>query len=83
MWHSLIGYGEDETNEVEVEKRLKDNSLFARRVLATDEGLFFGEAKELLLAVAKRLAEQRLDAPRPDRALFLLAVNVKSVFDFI
>jgi hypothetical protein len=35
-WHSIIGYGEEQTDEAAVEKLLKENSLIARRVLATD-----------------------------------------------
>jgi len=68
LWHSLIGYGDSETDEAEVEKVLKANSLVIRRVIATDESFFFGPAKELLLAVAKRLAAGPAGGASPRRS---------------
>ena len=56
-WHGMIGTGDHELDESLVEQKLKENQQFLRRVVATTaDGIFFGPAKELLLAVAKRLA---------------------------
>ena len=60
-WHECIGYGDGARDESKVEQQLKANPLFASRVLATDERFFFGTAKELLLQVARRLADAPAD----------------------
>ena len=55
-WHSLSGFDpEQQTDEGNVEKLLKAQPLMLQRVLVTDESFFFGPAKVLLLAVAKRI----------------------------
>lgn len=59
-WHGLIGTGDHELDGSLVEKKLKENPQFLRRVVATmgdgDDSIFFGPAKVLLSAVAKRLS---------------------------
>ena len=55
QWHHLCGFGEMELVEQHVETVLLENATFLQRVLASNDELFFGPAKELLLAVSKRL----------------------------
>ena len=68
-WHGLIGTGDHELDGSLVEKKLKENPQFLRRVVATmgdgDDSIFFGPAKVLLSAVAKRLSSGYRGYPRP------------------
>ena len=46
-WHTLSGYGDEQLDEEHVERILKANLDFVKRVLVSNEDLFFGPAKEL------------------------------------
>ena len=55
-WHSIIGYGKQLHDPTSVETLLRGNPFFLERVFISDDRLFFGPARELLLTEAKRMA---------------------------
>ena len=55
-WHSISGYGKQLHDPTRVETLLRGNPFFLERVFISDDRLFFGPARELLLTEAKRMA---------------------------
>ena len=55
-WHSISGYGKQQHDPTRVETLLRGNHFFLERVFISDDRLFFGPARELLLTEAKRMA---------------------------
>ena len=56
-WHSISGYGKQLLHDpTRAETLLRGNPFFLERVFISDDRLFFGPARELLLTEAKRMA---------------------------